>query len=337
ETYIKTGISFDKVYYESETYKLGKDVVEAGLARGVFFKADDGSARLDLTELDKKSDDGEEAPSKVFLRGDGTSVYITQDLGTAIRRHEDYPFDRLIYVVAHEQQRHFQILFFALKKMGYSWADMLYHLSYGMVNLADGSKMKSREGTVVDADDLIESLRLMAQAEIDSKGRANEVEADTAFKVGLAALHYYLLQVSPVKDMVFSKEDSLSFNGNTGPYLQYTAARIASMLRKEKAAQLAKAEIDSTKLTLDDEWQLLRMVEDFPEQVGKAAVDYSPNILANFIYDVAKLFNKYYHDTQILNETDKSVAANRLYLAQAVHSVLKNGLELLNIPYLDKM
>jgi arginyl-tRNA synthetase len=335
ETYEKTGISFDKVYYESETYKLGKDIIEDGLARKVFYKADDGSIRLDLTELDGKSDDGE-VHGKVFLRADGTSVYITQDLGTAIRRHEDFPFDRLIYVVAHEQQRHFQILFYALKKLGYSWAAMLYHLSYGMVNLPDG-KMKSREGTVVDADDLIEELRIMAQREIDEKGRSAEVSADTAFKVGLGALHYYLQQVNPVKDMVFNKEESLSFNGNTGPYIQYTAARIASLLRKDKAAALAKITLDTQRLVLDEEWQLVRMVGDFPDIVSKAAVEYMPNTLANYLYELAKLFNRYYHDIQILNETDEVMAAARLSLAETVHTVLKNGMTLLNIPYLDKM
>lgn len=335
ETYKKTGISFDKAYYESDTYKLGKDIVMQGLSQGVFFKAEDGSIRLDLSELDK-NDKEKENISKVFLRADGTGVYITQDLGTAVERHNDFPFDRLIYVVASEQQRHFQVLFYALMKMGYPWAKNLYHLSYGMVNLPEG-KMKSREGTVVDADDLLESLEQMALAEIKEKGRLGDVEQNTAFKVGLGALHYYLLQVSPNKDMLFNAKESLSFNGDTGPYLQYAAARIASMARRPEAAGLIGKPFDVSLLAGDEEWKLCRLVEEFPEVLARSAKEFSPNLTANYLYSLAKAFNKYYHETPILAAKEKALAGARLQLALAVGSALKNGMEMLNIPYMEKM
>ena len=233
-TYKRTGVSFDKFYLESDTYLKGKDEILKGLEKGVFFKADDGSVRIDVTDVVGKGKD-EENHEKVLLRKDGTSVYITQDIGTAISRHDDWPFNQLVYVVASEQNYHFKILFHILKKLGFEWSDKLYHLSYGLVNLPSG-RMKSREGTIVDADDLIDSLHSDALAAIKERGRDEEVgNADeVAEKVALAALHYYLLQATPIKDMLFNPQESLSFNGNTGPYLQYMGARITSILRKAK-------------------------------------------------------------------------------------------------------
>lgn len=338
ETYDKTGISFDKIYFESHTYKLGKDIIENGLANNVFYKnSKDASIRMDIRDLDKQeNEEFDEDKGKVFLRGDGTSVYITQDLGTAVLRHEDFAFDSLVYVVASEQKRHFELLFHAITKLGYSWGKDMFHLSYGMVNLPDG-KMKSREGTVVDADNLIDELTNMAQAEIETKGRTTYVEQDTAFKIALGAIHYYLLQVSPAKDMTFHKEDSLNFNGNTGPYLQYSAVRLASMLAKEEGKQFLKMPLDSSLLTIDDEWQIVKHLGDFTSVVEKSAMNFEPNLLANYLYDLAKMFNKYYHDVQILNETNTALIPSRLHLCRAIHIVIKNGLYLLNIPYVDRM
>jgi arginyl-tRNA synthetase len=236
ETYKRTGVSFDKYYFESETYMLGKDEVIKGLEKGIFYKQEDGAVAVDLSR--------EKLDKKILLRSDGTSIYITQDFGTAINRHKDWPFDRMIYVVGSEQQYHFKVLFILLDKLGYSWAKDLYHLSYGMVNLPEG-KMKSREGTVVDADDLIDSLRDMALAEIKEKEREEEVgnPSEVAEKIALGALHYFLLQPSPAKDMLFDPKESLSFNGNTGPYLQYMGARISSMLRKNEKLGIRNEEL----------------------------------------------------------------------------------------------
>ncbi|NIZ40742.1 arginine--tRNA ligase [Entomospira entomophila] len=338
QTYDRTGISFDKIYYESETYKLGKDIVLRGLEKSVFFKADDGSLRLDIEEI-TPAGDSEEKPTKVFLRADGTSIYITQDLGTAVARHQDFPFHRMIYVVAHEQRRHFEILFYALKKMGYPWADHLHHLSYGMVNLPDG-KMKSREGTVVDADDLLNTLTeqaALAAYSAHRKGESGDAE-DVAFNVALGALHYFLLQINPVKDMVFDAKESLSFNGNTGPYLQYTYARIAGMLRKNEASELlAMTECDLTLLQDPLEWRLIKILVDFPNHTAKAAIEYSPSIVASYLYDLAKTFNKFYTDLPILKEENKNLARARLTLAQKVMEVLAQGLNLLVIPVVERM
>ncbi|NIZ46774.1 arginine--tRNA ligase [Entomospira nematocerorum] len=339
ETYDRTGISFDKIYYESETYKLGKDIVLRGLEQSVFFKAEDGSLRLNIEEITPAETKSEETPTKVFLRADGTSIYITQDLGTAVARHEDFPFHRMIYVVAHEQKRHFEILFYALKQMGYPWADHLYHLSYGMVNLPDG-KMKSREGTVVDADDLLDTLTEQAAIAADSAHRKGESDNthDVASKVALGALHYFLLQINPVKDMVFDAKESLSFNGNTGPYLQYTYARIAGMLRKSEASELLRMpECDLSLLQDPLEWCLVKILVDFPSYTAKAAMEYSPSIIAGYLYDLAKIFNKFYTDLPILREENKSLALARLTLAKKVMDVLGQGLHLLVIPVVERM
>ena len=332
ETYEKTGISFDTYYYESNTYLSGRDQVMKGLEKGVFYKDEDGSIRLDLSDIGMDT--------KVMLRSDGTSVYMTQDLGTAIARHEDFPFDRMIYVVGAEQEYHFKVLFHALKQLGFSWADMLYHLSYGMVNLPEG-KMKSREGTVVDADDLLEDLSRMAKEEIEAKERTEAVgDADaTAGKIALAALHYFLLQVSPYKDMVFNPQESLSFNGNTGPYLQYMSARINSMLDKyrERSAEFEGAELDSSLLNSEAEWELVKLISSYPSQVRQAASELNPSIVAAHLYDTAKAFSRFYHDCPILGSGDKNMTRSRVALSEAVLQVLKNGFELINIPFLSKM
>ena len=330
ESYRNMGISFDKLYYESETYKLGRGEVMRGLDLGVFRKEDDGSVQVDLAPigLDKK----------VLLRRDGTTLYITQDIGTAVRRHEDWPFDSLIYVVATEQNYHFKVLFYILGLLGYKWADELHHLAYGMVNLPEG-KMKSREGTVVDADDLLSELSSLARNEIIEKGRENEVgDVDgTARKIALGALNYYLLQVQPQRDMIFNPKDSISFSGNTGPYLQYTAARISSILRKADDESFDGIKSDGALLVNDDEKTLVKAIADFPEAVRKAAEGYDPSIIAASLYDAAKTFSHYYHDNQILKAETKELSLSRIKLVKALLQMMKNGFALLNIPYLETM
>ncbi|MDA3955322.1 arginine--tRNA ligase [Oceanispirochaeta sp.] len=332
ETYKNTNISFDRYYYESDTYLSGRDEVLKGLESGILHKDEDGSIRLDMSDVG--------LDTKVLLRSDGTSVYMTQDLGTAIARHKDFPFDRLIYVVGAEQEYHFQVLFHALKKLGYSWASMLYHLSYGMVNLPEG-KMKSREGTVVDADDLLKQLSDMASDEIRNKDRADSVGDvdETGRKIALAALHYFLLQVSPLKDMIFDPKESLSFNGNTGPYLQYVSARISSMVDKYEKMKAGYEGIkeDFSLLSSDAEWELAKSVSSFPIALHNAAADLNPSDLACHLYDIAKSFSRFYHDCPILGVEDKSLTVSRMALARAVLQVLKNGFDLVNIPFLSKM
>ncbi len=318
KTYERTGISFDQYYYESETWLLGRDEVLKGLEKGIFYRQDDGAVAVDLS--------AEKLDKKILLRSDGTSIYITQDFGTAINRHKDWPFDRLIYVVGSEQQYHFKVLFVLLDKLGYPWAKNLYHLSYGMVNLPDG-KMKSREGTVVDADDLIDSLRDMALAEIREKDREE------------GALHYYLLQTAPARDMLFNPEESLSFTGNTGPYLQYMGARISSMLRKagERNDGAASGGADFSLLVSDSEWELLKALAAYPAAVGEAAAGLDPSSLAAYLYDLSKSFSRFYHDCPILNAGDSALSAARLELSRAVMLVLKDALELICIPFLEVM
>ena len=327
ESYRTMGISFDKLYFESETYKLGRDQVLKGLDLGVFRREEDGSVQVDLSpiNLDKK----------VLLRRDGTTLYMTQDIGTAVKRHEDYPFDSLIYVVASEQNYHFKVLFYVLGLLGYDWAKELHHLSYGMVNLPEG-KMKSREGTVVDADDLLSELSELAEQEIYDKNRQDEVGdvKDTARKVALGALNYFLLQVQPQKDMVFNPKDSISFSGNTGPYLQYTAARISSILRKHEDDGTA---FDGTLLTVDDEKTLLKAIENYPETVERAALSYDPSLVAAWLYDSAKTFSHYYHDNQILKAGTPELSKARVELSRALLKVMRNGFDLIGIPYLESM
>ena len=334
ETYKRTGISFDKLYFESETYLKGKDQILKGLEAGVFYKEEDGSVWVDLApiKLDKK----------VLLRSDGTSLYMTQDIGTAISRHKDWPFNQMIYVVGNEQEYHFKVLFYVLKQLGFEWADDLYHLSYGMVNLPEG-KMKSREGTVVDADDLINSLQDEALKKIEENGREKEVgdAAVAAENIAVGALHYFLLQVSPKKDMLFNPKESLSFTGNTGPYLQYMGARISSILRKAKTAEgkekLKNGKLNASLLTNESEWELLKTLEDFSEQVERSALRKDPSALTAYLYELSKAFSRFYRDCPILSGDDADLSYTRMELARATKIVLQNAMNLVLIPFMEVM
>ena len=339
ETYERTGISFDKYYFESDTYLKGKDEILKGLEKGVFFKAEDGSVRIDVTDVVGKGKD-EDNHEKVLLRKDGTSVYITQDIGTAISRHDDWAFNQLVYVVASEQNYHFKILFHILQKLGFDWAKILYLLSYGLVNLPSG-RMKSREVTVVDADDLIDSLHADALAAIKEKGRDEEVgDADeVAEKVALGALHYYMLQATPIKDMLFNPAESLSFNGNTGPYLQYMGARINSILAKAKESGVISdsSEEAVSLLSSEEEWALIKLLGDFPVVVEKGAENLDPSVIAAYVYETAKAFSKFYQTCSIVNAGEAKLAGARLYLAECTLQVIKNAMNLVLVPYLEKM
>jgi len=342
KTYERTGVSFDKYYFESETYMLGKDEVLKGLEKGIFYRQEDGSVAVDLS--------GENLDKKILLRSDGTSIYITQDFGTAINRHRDWPFDKMIYVVGSEQQYHFKVLFILLDKLGFEWAKNLYHLSYGMVNLPEG-KMKSREGTVVDADDLIDSLRDMALEEIREKEREGEVgdPQSVAEKIAIAALHYFLLQPSPVKDMLFDPKESLSFTGNTGPYLQYMGARISSMLRKSEQVTNNREQIKNNKeeiinlsecfslLVSEPEWELIKILAAYSDAVGEAAESLNPSCITAYLYELSKAFSRFYHDCPILNAGDPSLSKARLELSRAVMMALKAAFHLVCIPFLEVM
>ena len=334
KTYERTGISFDQYYFESETYLKGKEEIEKALAKGVFYKNEDGAVMVDL--------EAEKLGKKVLLRADGTSIYITQDIGLAIYRNRDWPFDRLVYVVGSEQQHHFKVLFTILGKLGFPWAKNLYHLSYGMVNLPEG-KMKSREGTVVDADDLIDSLRDLALEEIREKEREGALEnpVETAEKIALGALHYFLLSVSPSKDMLFDPKESLSFNGNTGPYLQYMGARISSMLNKSGGAINQKSEAglsgDYSLLTSDPEWELLKVLANYDEAVAAAASTMDPSLLGSYLYELSKAFSRFYHDCPILQAGTPELSRARLDLSKAVLKVLKDAFNLICIPFLEAM
>ena len=332
QTYKRTGISFDTVYFESEVYQLGRQEVLAGLEKGIFQKDPDGSVWVDLTK------DGMDR--EVLLRSDGTSIYLTQDIGTAIQRSKDWRFDRMIYVVGSEQRHHFQVLFKVLARLGYPWASSLHHLAYGMVNLPEG-KMKSREGTVVDADDLLDELERLAAEEIRAKEREDEV-ADmpgTARDVALGALHYWLLQVTAGKDMTFDPRESISFNGNTGPYLQYTGARISSMLRKfeERREKFQDGSYVSTALSLPEEWEIAKSLAQFPDIVATAASELNPSVVAAHLFELCKNFSRYYQDHPVLRNKDSNLVVSRIALVRAVLYVLRNGLSLLGIPFLSAM
>ncbi len=332
ESYRRTGVTFDKVYFESDIYKLGRQEVLGGLERGIFQKDPDGSVWVDL------SDEGMER--EVLLRSDGTSIYITQDIGTAIQRSKDWPFDRMIYVVGSEQRHHFQVLFRVLSRLGYAWASNLHHLAYGMVNLPEG-KMKSREGTVVDADDLLDELERLAVEEIKAKEREEDVGdlSTTARDIALGALHYWLLQITAVKDMTFDPKESISFNGNTGPYLQYTGARISSMLRKfeERKEKFASGRYDPAALSLPEEWEIAKSLAQFPEIVSAAAQELNPSVLAAYLFELCKSFSRFYQDHPVLRNDDASLVQSRIALVQAMLQVLRNGLTLLGIPFLSVM
>ena len=334
-TYAAMGVAFDKVYYESQTYLLGKNIVEEGLAKGVFYRRPDNSVWIDLT--------GDGLDEKLLLRGDGTSVYMTQDLGTAFRRFEDNRLDDMIYVVGNEQNYHFQVLKLVLKKLGYAWSDHITHLSYGMVELPEG-KMKSREGTVVDADDLIAGMVQTAREMSDELGKldgcSEEEAAAVSSMVGLGALKYFILKVDPKKTMLFDPRESIDFNGNTGPFIQYTHARIRSVLRK---AQEAGGAFDGAPDAgvygsfVADEVELVKMLTDYPAVVASAGENFAPSIIAAYAYDLAKLFNGYYHDHSILREEDAAVRRMRLQLAEQVARVLRAAMGLLGIDVPERM
>ncbi len=336
QTYERTGVSFDKIYFESETYLKGKDQILNGLKNGIFYKEEDGSVWVDLEEI--------KLDKKVLLRSDGTSLYMTQDIGTAISRHSDWPFTQMVYVVGNEQEYHFKVLFFVLEKLGFDWAKKLYHLSYGMVNLPEG-KMKSREGTVVDADDLINSLKadVLKKINENEKEREERVEGpeETAEKIALGALHYFLLQVSAKKDMLFNPKESLSFTGNTGPYLQYMGARISSILRKAESAEtkafLEGAEVKAELLKSESEWALLKRLEEFQAQIERAATKKDPGIVTTYLYELSKDFSRFYRDCPILSNEDKNLCYTRLNLAKATQIVLRNAMTLSVIPFMEAM
>lgn len=331
QTYKALGISFDKTDYEHDTYLLGKELVQKGLDMGVFVKDPDGSVWCDLTAdgLDRK----------LLLRSDGTSVYITQDLGTAERRFSEYKLDSLIYVVGDEQNYHFQVLKLILKKLGFSWADCIYHLSYGMVELPEG-KMKSREGTVVDADDLIEKMYQEAKEMSEESGKLAEIPQDEKERlyrmIGLGALKYFILKVDPKKKMLFNPKESIDFNGNTGPFIQYTHARIQSILRKAEAAGKKAAVARDAELS-PKEIRIVQMLASYPQKVAEAAAAYSPALIANYCYELAKEFNQYYHDTSILREPDGKLLEMRLELISDTAAVLRAGMGILGIELPDRM
>ena len=331
ETYKALGISFDKTYYEHDTYLLGKELVQEGLDKGVFVKDPDGSVWCDLTAdgLDRK----------IVQRSDGTSVYITQDLGTAARRFEENSLDSHVYVVGNEQDYHFQVLKLILGKLGFPWAEQIYHLSYGMVELPEG-KMKSREGTVVDADDLIASMYEEAKQTSLELGKLENMpadEQDALFRMlSLGALKYFILKVDPKKKMLFNPKESIDFNGNTGPFIQYTHARIRSILRKA-SEQGIPAALDPQVALSAKEVRLVKLLAAYPQKVAEAAENFSPALLANYSYELAKEFNQYYHDTPILREPDASVLSARLLLVETLACVLRKAMSLLGIELPERM
>ena len=333
-TYKNLGVDFDQLYYESDTYLLGKDVVADGLKKGVFFKKDDGSVWIDLTE------DG--LDEKIVLRSDGTAVYMTQDIGTAIQRVKDYSdIKGMVYTVGNEQDYHFKVLFLILKKLGFSWAEQLHHLSYGMVDLPSG-KMKSREGTVVDADDLMVEMTNTAKKiseELGKLGEYSENEKQDLYKmVGLGALKYYILKVDPKKRILFDPEESVDFQGNTGPFIQYTYARIQSILRKAKDTGVdfnAMAEVSDN--LHPKEKELIKQLQLFPDMIQLAATNFSPALIANYVYDLVKEFNSFYQQVSILGETNESKKALRVQLSKKVSEVVESGFKLLGIEVPERM
>lgn len=329
-TYKTMGISFDKIYYESQTYLLGKEIVQRGLQEGVFYRRPDGSVWINLER------DG--LDEKLLLRQDGTSVYMTQDLGTAIKRQEEFGADIMMYVVGNEQEYHFQVLKLILSKLGYAWADGIYHLSYGMVSLPEG-KMKSREGTVVDADDLMESLFSIARETADTLGKLSELsdaEKETTYRqVGLAALKYMILKIDPKRNIMFDPKESIDFNGNTGPFLQYTHARACSVLSRLGEGDNGSP-IENAQLS-DYERTLIRRLTQFPTTVESAAKAYSPALIANYLYELAREFNQFYHEQPIAREQDGALRQLRSMITQAVRSVLASGMALLGIDAPERM
>ena len=333
ETYKKMGVSFDKIYYESNTYLEGKEKVMEGLEKGFFYKKEDGSVWADLT--------GEGLDHKLLLRGDGTSVYMTQDIGTAKLRFADYPINKMIYVVGNEQNYHFQVLSILLDKLGFEWGKSLVHFSYGMVELPEG-KMKSREGTVVDADDLMEEMIATAKETSQELGKLDgltqEEADDIARIVGLGALKYFILKVDARKNMTFNPKESIDFNGNTGPFIQYTYARIQSVLRKAAESGIVISEQIPAGIELSEKEEgLIQMVADFAAVVKQAGEDYSPSIIANYTYDLVKEYNQFYHDYSILREENEAVKVFRIALSANVAKVVRLGMNLLGIEVPSRM
>jgi arginyl-tRNA synthetase len=333
QTYQRMGVDFDKIYYESETYLLGKEIVAEGLQKGVFFQKDDGSVWVDLTS--------EGLDQKLLLRSDGTSVYMTQDIGTAQLRYDDYKASQMVYVVGNEQNYHFDVLKKVLMKLEKPYAETLFHLSYGMVELPQG-KMKSREGTVVDADELMEEMFATAKQTTEALGKVEgltDQEKNDLFEtIGLGALKYFILKVDPKKNMLFNPEESIDFNGNTGPFIQYTHARICSILRKAQERGLANGTYNMGAITLSTKEKLLmRSLYAFPQVVKQAAADMSPAQIANYVYDLAKEFNQFYHDHSVLNEPDRDVSFFRRDLSALTSRVISTAMELLGISVPERM
>jgi arginyl-tRNA synthetase len=335
ETYKMLGVDFDKIYYESNTYLLGKNIIDDGLAKGVLKRRADNSVFADLTA------DG--LDEKTLLRSDGTSVYMTQDLGTALERAKEVNFDKHIYTVGNEQDYHFKVLFLILKKLGYKWAEGLYHLSYGMVELPEG-KMKSREGTVVDADELMEEMISTARKTAEELGKAQDLsdaDKEELYKtIGLGALKYFILKVDPKKKMLFNPAESIDFNGNTAPFIQFNYVRIRALLRKAKEAGHnfgAASEVPSEITILPKEKELIIKLYNFDTMVKQAASEYSPAIVANYVYDLAKEYSQYYHDTQILKESDQKAIVFRLQLSENIGNAIRSAMNLLGINVPERM
>lgn len=333
ETYKALGVSFDKIYYESDTYLEGKEKVEEGLAKGLFYRREDGSVWADFTK--------EGLDEKLLLRADGTSVYMTQDIGTAKLRFRDYPINKMVYVVGNEQNYHFQVLSLLLDRLGFEWGKSLVHFSYGMVELPNG-KMKSREGTVVDADDLVEGMIEQARRTMDEAGKNTDMseaeKQEVARIVGLGALKYFLLKVDARKNMVFNPEESIDFNGNTGPFIQYTYARIRSILRKAQDAGITLSEELPIGVEISTkEEEIIQRLADFRGVVEAAGEDYSPSGIANYCYELVKLYNQFYHEFQILREEDAAKRNFRLILSRNVAKVVRLGMELLGIEMPERM
>lgn len=333
-TYKNLGVNFDQLYYESNTYLLGKDVVADGLQKGVFYKKEDGSVWIDLTD--------EGLDEKIVLRSDGTAVYMTQDIGTAIQRVKDYEdVNGMVYTVGNEQDYHFKVLFLILKKLGFSWAKNLFHLSYGMVDLPSG-KMKSREGTVVDADDLMEDMAQTAAQISEELGKLEEYskeEKEALYKmIGLGALKYYILKVDPKKRILFNPEESVDFQGNTGPFIQYTYARIQSILRKAESTGVAIEDTIEASFSLQDkEKELVKQLQIFPETIQLAAENYSPAIIANYTYDLVKEFNSFYQNVSILGEQEEQKKIFRVQLSKKVSAVIQDAFKLLGVEVPERM
>lgn len=327
-TYKELGVNFDKLYFESDTYLLGKDVVAEGLSKGIFFKKEDGSVWIDLTE--------EGLDEKIVLRADGTAVYMTQDIGTAIQRVKDFPdIDGMVYTVGNEQDYHFKVLFLILKKLGYSWTQHLYHLSYGMVDLPEG-KMKSREGTVVDADDLMQQMKTTAEDISEELGKLDSYskeEKETLYRtIGLGALKYYILKVDPKKRILFNPKESVDFQGNTGPFIQYTYARIQSILRKSNMNESDLLQENSKGLEIHEkEKELLKLLETYPSVIELAGTNLSPALIANYTYELVKEFNSFYQQVPILGELSKEIRTFRVQLAHKVGEVIRSSFLLLGI------